>query len=314
MQNHTHTPPTIELSEAQIAYQMALEELGQAIRVHSPEQPAPEVLDPASLSWSQLFLRMLLALPLALLNIVWAILSEVWDEGGGFLRDLKGRLVVYSHRGPAIIGGTEETLRNELRQLLLEVLWARDHVQEAIEKPEGASYTSKKKTLAFVMNNESRLQRLGQRALEIADLEAGSLRDAQPTAPNPERWWWFVNRPRAKRARRLSTLWFVLSMVPALASVTLVTLLAQRLAINGPDLLSGASVIAQVGIGLASIIAGRELLNDLIMHAPQASWHGQLTFALATLFLTVVLIFYFFAPPAAARIYSLFGQRAIDEG
>lgn len=313
-EDHTHTPPTIELSEAQLAYQMALEELDQAVRTHTPERPEPAVLDPASLSWVHLFLRMLLALPLALVNILWAVLREIGEELGGFLRDLKGRMVVFSHRGPAVIGGAEQTFRNEMRQLLLEVLWARDHVQDAIETPEGASYASKKKTLGFVMDNEARLQRLGQQALVLADMDPGSLRDAQPTAPDPARWWWFVNRPRAKRARRLSTLWFVLSLVPALASVVLVTLLAQRLAINGPDLLSGASVIAQVGLGLASIIAGRELLNDLILRAPQASWHGQLTFALASLFLTVVLIFYFFAPPAAAVIYSVFGQRAIDEG
>jgi tetratricopeptide (TPR) repeat protein len=123
-----------------------------------------------------------------------------------------------------------------------------------------------------------------------------------------------LNYPRAKRARRLNTVWFVLALLPALASVVLITLLAQRLAINGPDLLSGASVIAQVGIGLASIIAGREILNDLILKGVTASWQGKLTFALASLFLFVVVVFYFLAPPGAALIYHVFGERAIKSG
>jgi tetratricopeptide (TPR) repeat protein len=93
-----------------------------------------------------------------------------------------------------------------------------------------------------------------------------------------------------------------------------VTLLAQRLAINGPDLLSGASVIAQVGLGLGSIIAGREILNDLISAGVTGSWQGKMTFTLASLFLIVVVIFYFLAPPGAAMIYNIFGQQAINDG
>ncbi|MBN1966898.1 MAG: tetratricopeptide repeat protein, partial [Anaerolineae bacterium] len=86
------------------------------------------------------------------------------------------------------------------------------------------------------------------------------------------------------------------------------------LAINGPDLLSGASVIAQVGLGVGSILAGRELLNDLLMKGTRVSWQGQITFALASLFLIVVVIFYFAAPPGAALVYNFFGQRAIHAG
>jgi tetratricopeptide (TPR) repeat protein len=158
------------------------------------------------------------------------------------------------------------------------------------------------------------LQRLGQLAVQAANLETADLRDTQPTPPEDDRWWWFLNLPRAKLARRMNMIWFVLAVVPALASIVLITLLAQRLAINGPDLLSGASVVAQVGLGLGSILAGRELLNDLLLKGARVSWEGQLTFSLAALFLVVVVIFYFLAPPGAAAIYNLFGQQAIDGG
>ena len=213
-----------------------------------------------------------------------------------------------------MIGGEDNERRAFIRRKLLEVLWARDHVQETIERKNGASYASKRETLEFVMDNEVRLQKLGQLALATADLETAELRDAQPTPPSPEQWWWYLNYPRAKRARRMNTVWFIMSLVPALASVVLVTLLAQRLAINGPDLLSGASVIAQVGLGLGGIIAGREILNDLISAGVTGSWQGKMTFTLASLFLSVVVMFYFLAPPGAALIYNLFGQRAINDG
>jgi len=112
----------------------------------------------------------------------------------------------------------------------------------------------------------------------------------------------------------MNMVWFLLAMVPALASIVLITLLAQRLAIDGPDLLSGASVVAQVGLGLGSILAGRELLQDLVLKGTRVSWQGQITFVLATLFLLVVVIFYFLAPPGAATVYNIFGQRAINSG
>ena len=303
---------TLDLSEAQMSYQIALQRLEDTLPKPHME---PVVVDPTTFSWPRLVLRSLVLLPLALLRTVAILLSGLNNELGDMLHGLKNRLVRFVQGGhPVVLGGPEVEFRNRIRSLLLEVLWARDHVQDAIEKRNGASYSTKRSTLTFVMDNENRLQRVGQRALEIANLETGDLRDAQPTPPGPDRWWWFLNYPRAKRARRLNTLLFVLSLVPALASVVLVTLLAQRLAINGPDLLSGASVIAQVGLGLGSIIAGREILNDLILKGANASWQGQITFALATLFLIVVVVFYFLAPPAAATIYNIFGQRAIDSG
>lgn len=314
MDTQAHTPQTVELSEAQIAYQMALQALEAAVRAQDPEPPPPPVVDPEALSWGRLLLRVLLTIPLLALRLVQRAVAEVREELAQALIGLKGRLARFAAGGPVVLGGPEFERRAQLRQLLLEVLWARDHVQDAIESPEGASYASRKLTLAYVMQNEARLQRLGQRALDLANLETNELRDTQPTPPRSERWWWFLNRPRARRARRISTLWFVLALIPGLASVVLITLLAQRLAINGPDLLSGASVIAQVGLGLGSIIAGRELLGDLILRSTVVSWKGQLTFTLALLFMIVTLIFYFFAPPAAALIYNLFGQRAISAG
>jgi tetratricopeptide (TPR) repeat protein len=305
------TTQTTELSEAQVAYQIALARLEEALP--KTDKP-PVVVDPAAISWPRLLLGTLVALPRALLRLIRLFFGEAGEELGEFLHDLKARLAGFAQDGPFILGGAEIERRNNIRNLVLETLWARDHVQDAIERRDGASYASKRDTLAFVMDNEARLQRLGQLALEDADLDTSDLREAQPTPPPPERWWWYLNYPRAKRARRLNTIWFVLALLPALASVVLITLLAQRLAVNGPDLLSGASVIAQVGLGLASIIAGREILNDLILKGVTTSWQGKLTFALASLFLIVVVLFYFLAPPGAAAIYHIFGQRAIDSG
>lgn len=305
------TTQTIELSEAQVAYQVALQRLEDAL---PRRETAPIVIDPTTISWPRLVLRTLLLIPRAL----WRGLLKLLGDAGGELaemgRNLKARLLRFGQSHPVVLGGPAVERREHIRQLLLEVLWARDHIQEAIERRDGASYESKRSVLEFVMSNEARLQRIGQLALGVADLETSELREAQPTPPSAERWWWFLNYPRANRARRLNMVWFVLALVPALASVVLVTLLAQRLAINGPDLLSGASVIAQVGLGLASIIAGREILRDLILKGVTTSWQGKLSFSLASLFLIVVLVFYFAAPPAAARIYNLFGQRAIHDG
>jgi tetratricopeptide (TPR) repeat protein len=305
------TTQTIELSEAQTAYQMALQALDEAL---PRAETTPVIIDPTGLSWPRLLLRALLALPMALMRGLRIGLREIGGEIADWLRAWKGRLARFAAGQPAVLGGQEVEARHEIRRLLLQTLWARDHVQEAIERRDGASYVSKRQTLTFVMQNESRLQRLGQFALEVADLDTADLRDMQPTPPSPERWWWFLNYPRAKRARRMNTLWFIMALVPALSSIVLITLLAQRLAINGPDLLSSASVIAQVGLGLASIIAGREILRDLILSGVSGSVQGKITFALASLFLLVTVLFYFVAPPGAALIYHLFGQRAVDQG
>jgi tetratricopeptide (TPR) repeat protein len=307
------TTQTIELSEAQLAYQMALQRLEDALPYKSKEIK-PVIIDPATVSWPRLLLRTLFAVPRTLFGGLFRVLNNAGGEADNAMRDLKARLLRFAQGSPVILAGPEVERRRNVRQLLLEALWARDHVQEAIERREGASYESRRGVLEFVMSNEARLQRLGQRALEAADLETAELREAQPTPPSTERWWWFLNYPRAKRARRLNTIWFVMALIPALASVILITLLAQRLAINGPDLLSGASVLAQVGIGLASIVAGREILRDLILTGVTSSWQGKLTFSLASLFLIVVVIFYFVAPPGAAQVYNIFGQQAIRDG
>lgn len=302
---------TVELSEAQVAYQIALQSLDDALPRRHVE---PVVVDPTKISWPVLVLRVILVIPRLFVRGLARLLHDAGSEAGEAAGELKARLVRIAQGRPVVLGGPQVEYRAGIRGRLLDALWARDHVQDAIERRDGASYESRRQTLAFVMANEGRLQRLGQQALEVADLETSDLREAQPTPPTTERWWWYLNYPRARRARRLNLLWFVAALAPALASIVLVTLLAQRLAINGPDLLSGASVFAQVGIGLASIIAGREILRDLILKGVTASWEGKLTFALASLFLIVVVLFYFVAPPAAAMIYNLFGQQAIREG
>lgn len=308
---HHPSTQTTELSEARIAYETALLRLEDAL---PKTGPPPVEIDPAHLTWRQALTGAALLLPRALGRGLASLGRALRGELAESMTGLKARLIRAAQDGPVMLGGPEIATREKIRGLLLEVLWARDHVQESIEHSEGASYETKRSTLAFVMGNEIRLQRSGQQALEIADLSTADLREHQPTPPSPDRWWWFLNYPRARRARRVNTLWFILAFVPALASVVLVTLLAQRLAINGPDLLSGASLVAQVGLGLGSIIAGREILNDIITRGATGAWQGKLTFVLASLFLVVVVVFYFLAPPAAATVYNLFGQRAIRAG
>ncbi|MBN1200570.1 MAG: hypothetical protein JXJ20_01820 [Anaerolineae bacterium] len=313
MDNLPPTDQTLDLSEARVAYEAALRDLENALP-RPPQPPDTIAIDPASVSWPEAILRAVLWMPLLLVQSVLRIVNVIVKEGGDFLRDFKNRLIRFAYREPVMPTGPEADFRSDIRNLLLEVLWARDHVQEAIERHNGASYASKRQVLFFVMANEARLQTIGQEALVLANLDTGDLRDLQPTAPESDRWWWFLNYPRAKRARRMNAVWFGLAIIPALASLVLITLLAQRLAINGPDLLSGASVVAQVGLGLGSILAGRELLNDLILRGSRVSWEGRVTFLLTMLCLVVIVIFYFMAPPGAAMVYSVFGQRAIDAG
>lgn len=302
---------TMELSEARVAYETALIQLEEALP--PPEKP-PVVVDPDTVPWRQALLSAVLLVPLAIWRGLGWLLAGLVRETRATLADLKGRLVRFGRGEGAVIGGPEAERRDRIQALLLEVLWARDHVQEAIEARNGASYETRRNTLAFVMTNEKRLQRVGQRAVEIADISTAALRELQPTPPDSDRWWWFMNYPSARRARRANLVWFVLAFVPGLAAVVLITLLAQRLAINGPDLLSGASLVSQVGLGLGSILAGRELLGELFFRGTTAAWQGKLVFALASVFLVVILVFYFLAPPAAALIYNVFGQRAIEAG
>ncbi|MBN2305271.1 MAG: hypothetical protein JXQ72_12370 [Anaerolineae bacterium] len=309
-QHHPSTN-TLELSEARVAYESALLHLEEALDLS--DRP-PVIVDPASITWAQAVRGALLLAPRAAGRAFSALTGAANREIGEALGDLKGRLVRFGQDQPAVLGGADLARRDDIRQRLLNVLWARDHVQEAIEHSEGATYETKRQTLAFVMRSETRLQRSGQLAVTTADISTAELRERQPTPPDPARWWWFLNYPRARRVRRMNTFWFILAFIPALASVVLITLLAQRLAINGPDLLSGASLIAQIGLGLGSIIAGRELLNELILRGTSGAWQGKLAFMLASLFMVVIVVFYFLAPPAAATIYNVFGQRAIRAG
>lgn len=302
---------TLDLSEARVAYETALLRLEEAL---PRSRMTPVVVDPATISWPRTLFDALVRLPVALGRRLANWGQSIGETSGDLMGGVKARLLRFSHQRPIVLTGPGVQRREQIRMLLLNALWARDHVQEAIERPNGASYESKREVLAFVMGNETRLQRLGQLALQAADIETADLRDTQPTPPEDDRWWWFLNLPRAKLARRMNMVWFLLAIVPSLASLVLITLLAQRLAINGPDLLSGASVVAQVGLGVGSILAGRELLNDLLLKGARVSWEGQITFTLAALFLLVVVIFYFLAPPGAAAIYNVFGQQAINGG
>ena len=306
-----HPAQTLDLTEARAAYEMALLRLEEAL---PDAQAAPVVVDPASLTWRQVLGEAVSLVPRVagrgLVGLASALRDGLREAG----QHAKERLAQAGRPQPTVLGGPRLEARERIRQLLLEVLWARDHVQDAIEHQNGAPYAVKRDVLAFVMANEARLQHLGQLALETTNLDTSDLRDAHPILPGSDRWWWYLNLPRARRARRMNMVWFLLAMVPALASIVLITLLAQRLAIDGPDLLSGASVVAQVGLGLGSILAGRELLQDLVLKGTRVSWQGQITFVLATLFLLVVVVFYFLAPPGAATVYNIFGQRAINSG
>ena len=311
MMDASHPDQTLDLSEARAAYETALLRLEEALPVI---QAAPVIVDPDSVTWTWVFGQAVLMGPRLAGRGLTRAARALRDELRDASRRVKERLVQVGQPQPALLDSPKLAGREHIRQLLLEVLWARDHVQDAIERQNGAPYAVKRDVLAFVMANETRLQRLGQLALETANLDTGDLRDVQPMPPSGDRWWWFLNLPRARLARRMNTVWFLLAIVPALASIVLITLLAQRLAINGPDLLSGASVVAQVGLGLGSILAGRELLRDLILKGARVSWEGQITFALASLFLVVVVLFYFVAPPGAAMVYNIFGQQAINSG
>jgi tetratricopeptide (TPR) repeat protein len=302
---------TVDLSEARIAYQAALFNLDEAL----PKPPAaPVEVDLADVTLSQALLRALRRLPVALWQAVLAILGIFRNLFRAVSNDLKGRMVRFTQGRHTIVKDSETDSRAVIRDLLLKALWARDYVQDAIERTSSASYVSRSEVLSFVMANEERLQDLGQRALVTGNLDIADLRTSQPRPPDPDRWWWFLNYPGGRFARRMNMVWFVLAIIPALAALVLVTLLAQRLAINGPDLLSGASLVAQVGLGLGGIVAGRELISDLIRRGANTSWQGQVTFALASVFLVVVVLFYYIVPPGAALIYNIFGQQAIRAG
>jgi tetratricopeptide (TPR) repeat protein len=202
-----------------------------------------------------------------------------------------------------------------LQRLLLETLWARDYVQYILSQPEPVAYHVKRDTLQFLISHDDLLDGLRRRAVEEADLNPIQLRKAQPTPPPDDAWWWYMDNRRIRRARRMNAFWFSMAVIPALAAIILITLLTQRLAIDGPDVLSGASALAQLVLGAGSVLAGRELLNMFLFDRSSGrSWQGEATFALATLFLGVVAAFYAFAPPAAAAVYNWFGQRAIESG
>lgn len=301
----------VDLESARIAYQIALENLLAEF---------PDIKEDAQLQSVELkhrnVVEQLLQIPrglvVGLISLPISILGEMKEIVVETSADLRATLGDKDAR-------YEEAKRNarsqNLQNLLLEVLWARDYVQYVLEQPEPVPYHIKRKTLQYLMQNDDLLDTLRRRAVDEGDLNPIKLRKSQPTVPDSEAWWWYLDNRRIRRARRVNAFWFVAAIIPSLAAIILITLLTQRLAIDGPDMLSGASALAQLVLGAGSILAGRELLNMFLFDRSSGrSWQGEATFALATLFLIVVASFYAFAPPAAALVYNWFGQQAINSG
>jgi tetratricopeptide (TPR) repeat protein len=301
----------VDLESARIAYQIALDNL----LAEFPDIKEDSHLQSVELKHRnalQQFLQIPRGLLAGLINIPLSILGEAKEIVVETRADLRATLGDKTAR-------YEEAQRNarslNLQNLLLEVLWARDYVQYVLEQPEPVPYHVKRKTLQYLMQNDDLLDNLRRRAVDEGELNPIKLRKSQPTIPRADAWWWFLDNRRIRRARRVNAFWFVAAVVPSLAAIILITLLTQRLAIDGPDMLSGASALAQLVLGAGSILAGRELLAMFFFDRSSGrSWQGEATFALATLFLAVVASFYAFAPPAAALVYNWFGQQAIKSG
>lgn len=301
----------VDLESARTAYQIALENL----LAEFPDVKEDSQLQSIELKHRNLieqlvqiprgFLLSIINIPLSIFGEAKEIVVETYSDLRVTLGDKKARY--------------DEAKRNarsvNLQNLLLEVLWARDYVQYVLEQPEPVPYHVKRKALQYLMQNDDLLDTLRRRAVDEGELNPIKIRKAQPTTPASDAWWWFLDNRRIRRARRVNAFWFVAAIIPSLAAIVLITLLTQRLAIDGPDMLSGASALAQLVLGAGSILAGRELLNMFLFDRSSGrSWQGEATFALATLFLVVVASFYAFAPPAAALVYNWFGQQAIKSG
>lgn len=305
----------VDLESARRAYQIALEKLQKAMPGFRQDKRRMTIeLKRRNLG------ALIVRLPIDLLLGIVSLFRALFREIGEMVRDVAddiGNTLGGSGKNRAqtiaIRRAEEESAR--VQHLLLETLWARDYVQYVLEQPEPVPYHVKRDALTYLIEHDDLLDDLRRDVVEKYDLDPAKLRKAQPTSPAAEAWWWFLDNRRSRRARRLNAFWFALATIPTLAAIILVTLLTQRLAINGPDALSGASAIAQIILGLASILAGREVLNAFFFDRSSGrSWQGEATFALASLFFVVVTMFYLVAPPAAAEVYNWFGQQAIDDG
>ncbi len=301
----------VDLESARAAYQKALEallvEFPKARRDKAHQTREMKLRSPLEniIRFPWVLLVTVINIPLSFLRELWGILTETADDLGALLGDKSSR--------------KREAQKSEraahLQHLVLEALWARDYVQYVLEQPEPVPYHIKRNTLRYLIDNDDLLDMLRRKAMEEGDLNPIQLRKAQPTPPETDAWWWFMDNRRIRRARRTNAFWFAAAIVPALAAIILITLLTQRLAIDGPDVLSGASALAQLVLGAGSVLAGRELLNMFFFDRSSGrSWQGEATFVLATLFMVVVAGFYLFAPPSAATVYNWFGQQAIKSG
>ncbi|MBI5931861.1 MAG: tetratricopeptide repeat protein [Chloroflexi bacterium] len=303
----------VDLESARRAYQIALEKLQKAMPGFKQDKRRLTT-ELKRRNVGTTIVRLPLDLVIGMIVVLRNLLREVGEMVRDVRNDVQDALNKKNRsRNLAIRRAEEETTR--VQHLLLETLWARDYVQYILEQKEPVPYHIKRDALTYLIEHDDLLDDLRREVVERYDLDPAKLRKAQPTSPKAEAWWWFLDNRRSRRARRLNALWFVLATVPALAAIVLITLLTQRLSIDGPDALSGASAIAQALLGLASILAGREVLNAFFFDRSSGrSWQGEATFALATLFFVVVMMFYLVAPPAAADVYNWFGQRAIDSG
>lgn len=297
----------VDLESARQAYQIALNNLRrefpdldkksrQTTEMQIPSMAGELIRLPFSILWS------LLSMPLLIVRELAEILGEMFADARALFGDKNARLQE-----------AQKTERaSHLQRLLLETLWARDFVQYVLQQPEPVPYHIKRDALQFLIANDDLLDTLRRRVIDEADINPIQLRKSQPTPPPDESWWWYMDNRRIRRARRMNAFWFAAAIIPAMAGIILITLLTQRLAIDGPDVLSGASALAQLVLGAGSVLAGRELLNMFLFDRSSGrSWQGEATFALAVVFLVVVASFYVFAPPAAASVYNWFGQQAL---
>ncbi len=312
MLSETSSPKPEEQLDLQAACQ-AYKEALRALQAAFPDiDKKHQTLEMVQDNWLQRVLRypfvlmvMVINLPRYFLLEVWEMLTETWEDIRVFLGDEHAR------RSEA----QQSARAAELQELLMDTLWARDYVQRTLEADEPVPYAVRREVLQYLITHDDLMDVLRRRAVEEGELNPIQLRKAQPTPPPAEAWWWFMDNRRTRRARRMNAFWFIAAMVPSLAAIILITLLTQRLSIDGPDVLAGASALAQLVLGAGSVLAGRELLNMfLVDRSSGRSWQGEATFALATLFMVVVLSFYTLAPPAAAEIYNWFGQQAIKSG
>jgi tetratricopeptide (TPR) repeat protein len=300
----------IDLESARQAFETALNQLLQEFPdLRYTKTDTVELREEHSLwDWFQAGIMAVLSL----FRLLWGFIRGIWLVIALTIEDIRALL----NPQRASLEATQKSVEaRRIQTLLLEALWARDHIQYMLQQAIPVPYEVKRDSLQYLNQNDDLLDQLRREAIERFDLDPVALRKSQPTSPPPEAWWWFIDHRRERRTRQLNAFWFIAAIFPALAAIILITLLTQRLAISGLDILSGASVVAQMILGGGTVLAVRELLNAFLLDRSSGrSWQGEISFVLASLFLVVIVGFYYMAPPAAAEVYNFFGQRAIESG